>query len=635
MMLHPAFEFGPERGRPSITAVPDKCRRSGIWQPPRVLPSSVSERLDRLAPDQREAATAPPGPVLCVAPAGSGKTTTLVARIGWLVATGADPATITAVTFNKRAADEMASRVDGALEPLGLAAGAVRVKTFHALGREILADGGESVEPLLDREAVLRDMWPEIDRGTVRRLDDAFSRLKLEIGVTAREVATDPDPGPIARAFLAYESALDDSGGLDFDDLVARALRLLEARPNVLRRWRAKCGHLLVDETQDVDRTQLKLALLLAAPQNRIFLVGDDDQTIYGWRLADVRRVLALADELPGLRRIDLTVNYRCPKAVVERAVRLVSHNDERFDKIIRACPTAAGNLILAPDGADEMVRLRRVIAGWPDDGGTRAVLARTNAELLPAAAVALELGMPFRAPRLRFLSEDRRVDAILAAAEAAGGFAPAETVGVAAEPGIVAAAETANVAADSGAARNAAAGLLLPRLAALAHADPAGLTIPEPLPRPAGMSPDADARDLDEPLPVETGELLAAVVAWAAPYRTIAELRAALERQRELIAELRRDDALLTLATAHSTKGLEFDHVAVIGLDAGRFPSGRSLRDAPEPARALEEERRLAYVAWTRARRTLTLVYDPASPSPFMLEAFSASELGLSIDDP
>jgi hypothetical protein len=134
-----------------------------------MLPSSVADRLDRLAPDQREAATAPPGPVLCVAPAGSGKTTTLVARIAWLVATGADPATMTAVTFNKRAADEMAERVDAALEPLGLAGGSVRVKTFHALGREILADGGERVEPLLDREAVLRDMWPDIDRGALRR----------------------------------------------------------------------------------------------------------------------------------------------------------------------------------------------------------------------------------------------------------------------------------------------------------------------------------------------------------------------------------------------------------------------------------------------------------------------------------
>ena len=570
-----------------------------------MLPSSVIQRLDRLAPDQRAAATAPPGPVLCVAPAGSGKTTTLVARISWLVATGADPAGITAVTFNKRAADEMATRVDAALEPLGLASGAVRVKTFHALGREILADAGESVEPLLDREAVLRDMWPDITAGAVRRLDDAFSRLKLEVGVTAQAVATDPEPGPIARAFLAYEQALEDAAGLDFDDLVARALRLLEARPTVLRRWRAKCHDLLVDETQDVDRSQLRLALLLAAPANRIFLVGDDDQTIYGWRLADVRRVLRLAETLPGLRRIDLTVNYRCPPPVVERAVRLVAHNEERFSKRIEAGPVARGRLILAPDGSDETMRIRRAMASWPDDGGTRAILARTNAELLPAAVVALDLGVPFRAPRLKLLSEDPRIDAFLAEA----------------------------------AARSVAAGVagvpLLALLTALARSgyDPCAIATP-PFPPRAGGTAWADGPGAEEPLAVESGELLAALVGWAAPYRTLAELTAALAQHRARLAELRREDALLTLATAHSTKGLEFDHVAVIGLDAGRFPSARSLRDAPEPERALEEERRLAYVAWTRARRSLTLIYDPALPSQFLLEAFSESELGLEAGD-
>ncbi|HEX7490110.1 MAG TPA: ATP-dependent helicase [Candidatus Limnocylindrales bacterium] len=572
-----------------------------------MLPSSVTERLDRLAPDQREAATAPPGPVLCVAPAGSGKTTTLVARIAWLVATGAEPAGITAVTFNKRAADEMAARVDAALEPLGLAAGSVRVKTFHALGREILADGGESVEPLLDREAVLRDMWPDITAGAIRRLDDAFSRLKLEIGVTAEEVATDPEPGPIARAFLAYEQAIEDAGGLDFDDLVARSLRLLEARPPLLRRWRAKCEHLLVDETQDVDRSQLKLALLLAAPKNQVFLVGDDDQTIYGWRLADVRRVLALAESLPGLRRIDLTVNYRCPKPVVTRAVRLVAHNQERFVKTIRPGPSAQGRLILAPDASDETTRIGNIFAGWGDVEGSRAILARTNAELLPAAAVAVEMSIPFRAPKLRFLSEDCRVDALLEALADRAGVAP------------VARPRRAN---------------LLPQLVALAVAGPdvlAGIesaALERRAPRRAHTG--TQERDTDEPLAVDIADLLAALVAWAAPYDSLDELTGAIRQHRELVKLLRRDDAELTLATAHSTKGLEFDHVAVIGLDAGRFPSGRSLRDAAEPDRTLEEERRLAYVAWTRARRSLTLVYDPAAPSPFLLEAFSPAELGL-----
>jgi DNA helicase-2/ATP-dependent DNA helicase PcrA len=344
-----------------------------------------------------------------------------------------------------------------------------------------------------------------------------------------------------------------------------------------------------------------------------VLFVGDDDQTIYGWRLADVRRVLALAESLPGLTRMDLTVNYRCPAAVVERAVRLVARNRERFVKTIRAGPEAAGRLVLAPDGADETTRIRHVFASWPNDGGTRAVLARTNAELLPAAALAVELGLPFRAPGLRLLTEDRRVDEILRAA------ARLKT-----ENECAAGAHATDVAAAGGADRP-----LLPLLVGLARR---GVEIPEPAFRSAAQP---DKRDADEPLPIETADLLAAVVSWAAPYRSLADLGAALDLHRARIAELRRDDALLTLATAHSTKGLEFDHVAVIGLDAGRFPSARSLRESAEPERALEEERRLAYVAWTRARRSLTLVYDPASPSPFMLEAFDQAELSLEGDRP
>ncbi|MBM4408034.1 MAG: DNA helicase II, partial [Chloroflexi bacterium] len=245
------------------------------------LHPDVAARLARLAPDQRAAATAPPGPVLCVAPAGSGKTTTLVARIAWLVASGADPASICAVTFNRRAADELAGRLGAALAPLGTPPGAVRVRTFHALGREILRSAGEPVEPLVDRLRLLRRLRPDVPASELRRLDDAISRAKLDRGLEADALPEDAHADPDTRLFVDYEAAVVTSGGLDFDDLVARALRLLERRPELLARWRAACANLLVDEVQDVDRTQLRLALVLAAPDNRICLVGDDDQVRY------------------------------------------------------------------------------------------------------------------------------------------------------------------------------------------------------------------------------------------------------------------------------------------------------------------------------------------------------------------
>jgi ATP-dependent DNA helicase UvrD/PcrA len=558
------------------------------------LHPTVIERLAKLAPDQRAAATAQPGPLLCVAPAGSGKTTTLVARIAWLVSSGAGAADeIAAITFNTRAAEELRERLTTVLEPLGVQAGAVRVRTFHALGLEILRDAGAAVAPLVDRLGVLRRIAPAAGPAGWRALDTAFSRLKLDLSVTADDVAADPEAGPIARAYVAYERAIAETGGLDFDDLVARSLALLESSPMVLARWRARCAHLLVDEAQDLDRAQLRLALLLAAPANRVFFVGDDDQSIYGWRLADVRRVLSLADALPGLRRADLFVNYRCPPAVVGRAVRLVEHNRERFAKEIQAGPTAAGSIVLARDSADESVRIGRVVDAWPDDGGTRAILARTNRELLPAIAVCLDRRLPFRPPAAELLVGSPWVDAALEAVEA-------DT-----DPRLPLPARVDMV-------RRAWA-TAPPVGAAAADGDEAGIE-----------------RDPDAP---EPADIARALVAWSVSYRSVAALRSAVAERRALLAELCRDDAPLTLATAHGTKGLEFDDVAVIGMDAGRFPSRRSVSESPEPARALEEERRLAYVAWTRARRTLTLAYDPLAPSLFMLEAFSAEELGVEPD--
>jgi len=575
------------------------------------LPSSVAKRLDRLAPDQRDAATAPPGPVLCVAPAGSGKTTTLVARVTWLVgAAGVDPATIAAITFNTRAAEELRDRLDPALKPLGVAGGVVRVRTFHALGLEILRDAGASPQ-LRARDAVLRRARPDLDAAARRGLDSAFSRLKLDLAVTAADVARDPAPGPVARAFFAYEAALADAAAIDFDDLVAMALRHLDANPTLLARWRSRCSHLLVDEVQDVDASQLRMALMLAAPENRVFLVGDDDQSIYGWRLADVRRVLGLAGALPGLRRVDLEVNYRCPTPVVAAAVRLVEHNAERFAKRVRPRAGAPGRLVIAPaptarDPAAEMRVVARVIDGWPADDGSRAVLARTRRELLPAAALALDRGIPFRADGVALLLEDTRLDAILAEAAIAQG-----ATALLLRLGAVAAATLGRDQAPPVSAPAAREPIAARRVDAEA----------------AGRAP-TDAADLDDPGPdvPPLADLLAALLAWATAFRTLAGLTAAISTARSRLAALRAVDPLLTLATAHATKGLEFDHVAVIGMSEGRFPSPRALSDAPNPARALEEERRLAYVAWTRARRTLTLIYEPGAPSRFLEEAFGAA---------
>ena len=529
------------------------------------LHPAVTALLDRLAPDQRAAATAPPGPVLCLAPAGSGKTTTIVARIAWLVASGVPPGAIAAITFNRRAAGELEARLGAALAPLAVPQGGVRVRTFHALGLEILAESPRGPAAVADRGAILRNLLPEAGAAELGALDTAISRLKVELGVAPADVAADLAAGPIARAFVAYEAALAARGELDFDDLVGDALDWLASDPGGLERWRARCGHLLVDEVQDVDRAQLELALALAAPANRVFLVGDDDQSIYGWRLADVRRILDLDHRLPGLRRFPLETNYRCPRPVVQRSTRLIGRNRERFSKVIRAGPQAAGRLVLAPDGRDDDERIGQAFDQWPDDGSSRAVLTRTNAELAPAAAVAIERGIAYRAADLRLPFDGPEIEAAMAT------LAAAATV----EPGVP----------------------LLVLIGRLRATDPA------------------------------TEPAFAALLSWAPRFADAAALVNAVRERRERSERLRDGDAPLSLLTIHAVKGLEFDHV-LVPMDADRLPGRRSIDEALDPARALEEERRLAYVAWTRARRSLTLLYDPGAPSRFLLEAFDRREL-------
>lgn len=560
-MMGPVTDQSPAYQSPADQSAADQAHR-----PQRAnldaLPPSVRDRLAKLAPDQRAAATAPPGPVLCVAPAGSGKTTTLVARIAWRVALGADPRSICAVTFNRRAAEELRERLDTALAPLGVAPGAAQVRTFHALGMRILRSSGVDVSRLADRSAVISTLaGGPLPSATMRVLDDAFTRLTL-----------DPERGPpreatdLHAAYAAYRAALAADGMIDMDDLVAGAVRALREDAALLARWRARTAVLLVDESQDLDRTQLDLALLLAGERQDVFLVGDDDQTIYAWRLADVRRILGLAAQLPGLTRVDLTVNYRCPPEVVRRADRLVSKVTERFVKRIDPAPTATGRLVLAPDPGDDVARARRLLTAWygrTDEG--YAILARTNAELAPYAAVAAALGIPTRVAEDRLVLDHPALDRLLDRAEASPDGQP----------------------------------LVLRIARALEPPDP------------------------DDP----DGSIGRSLLGWAAGFESLDGLRAALAgaRARSPGAEGR---SALILATAHGTKGLEFDHVAVVGMDEGTFPSGRSVDEAPDRARALDEERRLAYVAWTRARRELVLVHDPYAPSVFLREAFDPAEL-------
>ena len=343
------------------------------------LHPAVEERLARLAPDQRAAATAPPGPVLCVAPAGSGKTTTLVARICWLVAGGADPEQITAVTFNKRAADELGERLASALEPRHRSSGRrPSANVPRARSRDPRRRRSWRAQPRRSVEDVIRRLNGKRPlRGrTLRRLDDGFSRLKLDLDASirascARMLAEPEDELPVDGRLIASRSSPTRSGwrsndALDFDDLVRRALAALQADAALLDRWRAavrRCSSTRSRTSTAASSSSRSLLTRRAArhlPRRRR---RPDDL-----RLAPGGCAPSAGPGRPPARFAACGPRDELPLPAGRGRTRRAPDRDATASdsrKEIRAGPAAGGELILAPDPGDELARARRLLARW------------------------------------------------------------------------------------------------------------------------------------------------------------------------------------------------------------------------------------------------------------------------------
>jgi len=537
---------------------------------------AIEPILSALDPEQRAAAVLPDGPAQIIAPAGSGKTTTMVARLAVLLSRGVPPDRICVVTFNRDAALDLKTRVERRLAAQVPEATSIEIRTLHALARQVLLDAGEGRNIVADRLPLLRTARrrvPPADDGAalpdVAELDTALSAWKVE----------GRSPSVAARPILeAFTDLLRARGAVDFDDLVVRACDLLECDQRLRLRWQSRFLHVCVDEFQDVDAAQLRLVRLLAAPEDNLFVVGDDDQTIYAWRLADVRRILRFSLDYPAARRVMLATNYRCPAAVIAASARMVALNRERFAKPIgaphgaRSDPADIGAWSTAPtDWPDAMARFAA-----REDGAGRSLcfLARTRGELTPILLALVRAGV-------------RHATAIQPLVESA----PAVTL-----------VDAARTSEDPDHPFH-----VLRRLRAArgwARSDPT-----------SDHLADEDHAALD------------ALLGWATAFPTTDSFVAAYDSARARIATLRDPDAHVELGTVHAAKGREWETVVLVGFEADRMPNRRSLLDADDPDRAMEEERRLAYVALTRARRQLILAFDPARPSPFLEEiGFTAS---------
>ena len=372
-----------------------------------------------LAPDQLAAVGHLSGPARVIAPAGSGKTRVLTERLRHLVSDcGVHPGTVTALAYNNKAAGELRLRcadIDGAP--------ALNIRTLNSLGLWICNEFGRAGRLRVLEEPGVRDLLQrhiEIRRqantDTVAPYIEALSAIRL--GLTAPELAEEamPDAAGIAEGFALYRAALADLGAVDFDEQIYRALEILLTDPEARATAQATCRYLLVDEFQDLNPAHLFLIRLLAAPTYDCFGVGDDDQVIYGYAGATPEFLINFSRYFPGAATHPLTVNYRCPPAVIDAARHVLSYNARRIDKEIHAPPgrtdapttcegplAGAGPVVVLDAPADALAGLAvKTISSWQDGGvdpDDIAVLARVNSALLPVQVACIEAGVPCTTP--------------------------------------------------------------------------------------------------------------------------------------------------------------------------------------------------------------------------------------------
>ena len=611
--------------------------------------------LSELNPQQREAVTAPPGPILVLAGPGSGKTRVLTHRIAYLIGEGlADPPSLLAVTFTNKAAREMIGRVEHLLgaDPAGhkLRAG-LTLGTFHAFCARLIrleADHLPYARDFVifdedDQRTIIRQALKDfnLDPKQVQpgRVHHAISQAKNEL-ITAEEYPSGNYFQEIVRRVYArYQATLLANNALDFDDLLLWAVRLFEEKPQVLNRYRRRYAHLLVDEFQDTNTAQYLLLRLLGGKQPHLFVVGDPDQSIYGWRGADYRNVHRFQEDYPSARTILLEQNYRSTQTILDIAMAVINRAPRRQVKRLFT-ERGRGSLAILHEAYDEYEEAAAavdIIATLTARGAAQpadcAIMYRTNAQSRLLEEAFLRAGLPYRlvgAQRfygrreikdliayLRLIHNPADQVSLLRVLNTPPRGIGAKTVQIllglsqrhSLEPAQVllemARGEDSRFAAEIDArARRALVpfGRSLHRwLQAKQTLDVVGL-----------MDLVLEETAFESHLDDGTDEGLQRIenvqeLRRAAQDLDTMELATFLERVALVSDQDTLTDSLNapTLLTLHAAKGLEFPVVIIVGLDDGLLPHQRSFQDSE----AMAEERRLFYVGITRAQDRLYLL--------------------------
>ncbi|MCP4993303.1 MAG: DNA helicase II [Gammaproteobacteria bacterium] len=611
----------------------------------------VSPILDPLNEAQREAVSAPPGSLLVLAGAGSGKTRVLVHRIAWLIqVVGASPWNILAVTFTNKAAREMKGRIE---ELLGQPAGGMWVGTFHGLAHRLLrAHWQEANLPqsfqILDSDdqyRMIRRLLKEMNIDEARwppRQAQWWINSQKDEGLRPQHIDAGGDPylKQMTRIYQEYQAACERAGLVDFAELLLRAHELWRDRPDVLHHYRERFQHILVDEFQDTNSIQYAWLQLLAGDRHNLFVVGDDDQSIYGWRGARVENIRDFQQNHPRTRLVKLEQNYRSTGNILNAANAVITNNPMRLGKELWT-EDGDGDPVRFYAAFNEVDEARFVvdrIRQFIHDGGARsdvAILYRSNAQSRLFEQSLIDAQIPYRVyGGLRFFERAEVKDALAylrmlastiddAAFERAVNMPP-RGVGARTMDAVRAHARDFNCPLWQAAEELVKGGAMTKRAANALNSflelieeqrvSTEGLELNEVadqvitasgLPEHFNKSRDGKGQDRVENLEelvnatrqfrYEGEEDLEPLTAFL--------VHAALEAGE---GQAEANEECIQLMTLHSAKGLEFPLVFLTGVEEGLFPHSMSAED---PDR-LEEERRLCYVGMTRAMSQLYLTH-------------------------
>ncbi|WP_321477773.1 UvrD-helicase domain-containing protein [uncultured Paludibaculum sp.] len=632
--------------------------------------------LSGLNPQQREAVAHVEGPLLILAGAGSGKTRVITHRIAHLIdSEGVYGPSILAVTFTNKASGEMRERVLKLLKHLPANAGPM-VATFHSFCVRLLRRDGSTLADLRrgfttnfhiydddDQLSLLKQIYKKLG------LDDKFMQHRAALSRISHaknqkqspadfyKMSADPKAAKLAVVFEHYQQGLESANALDFDDLLLEAVRLLRYDAGVRQLWNRRLQFLMIDEYQDTNRSQYELMRLLSEAHSNVAVVGDEDQSIYGWRGADIRNILDFENDYPGAKVIRLEQNYRSTKAILEAASRVVENNKARKGKTLWT-DGADGDPICyleAADGEQEALFIADTIEKiFRKERDTRvAILYRTNSQSRQIEEALRRYmrkyvvvgGFSFyqRAEvkdtlsYVKFLMNPRDNISMLrilnVPARGIGKTTSDQLERIATERGetlweAIDTAEREHLLGGRAEAALAAFHRLIEELRDGVTRQSPDETIKQILDRTGYRKMlETDSTPESESKLGNLDELVSAAADAAERGDTLQDFldSAALVADSDDIEE----EAQVSLLTMHNAKGLEFPYVFIAGLEEGLFPHSRS-RDNPEQ---LEEERRLCYVGMTRAMKRLYLTSarmrrkyggsppEPCQPSRFLEE--------------